>query len=479
MRSDSSSQHLRPRTVPADQIDVSALEPAALRVVARLKDRGHEAYLVGGCVRDLLIGRRPKDFDVATGAHPRQVKSIFGNCRIIGRRFKLVHVRYGAKVIETATFRREPAHREGEPLDFESLEPELAELEGQVASELPPVESAGARTTKAADLDALLITEDNEYGTAQEDALRRDFTVNALFYDPKRHEIIDWVGGLEDLQRGVLRTIGDPDIRLAEDPVRILRAIKFATRLGLRIDDPTWLSMCRHAPRLALSAPPRVLEEILRLLRSGSALGAFRMLRACDALRVILPAVDEYLGDKDDPHAAARGETFWRLLEALDNEVHQGVEPATAVLVALLFLRIVERECDPDTRLAPGPVGDLHVVAAEVLEPVAMRSRLPRKDVARARRLLVMQRKFHQTPSKRFRPLLFASSEDFEEALLLFKLRVVARGQGWDIYEGWRERRSQALEAAPDAVATERKQVRRRRRRRRSGPSGRAGAVDG
>ena len=477
MRSDSLSQHLRPRTVPADQIDASALDSYALRVVARLKDKGHEAYLVGGCVRDLLIGRRPKDFDVATSAHPRQVKSLFKNGRIIGRRFKLVHITYLGKVIETATFRREPAHREGELLDLESVEPELAELEGQVASELPPAASAKQEKAKAAHLDALLITEDNEYGTAQEDALRRDFTVNALFYDPKRHEIIDWVGGLEDLQRGVLRTIGDPDIRLAEDPVRILRAIKFATRLGLRIDESTWLAMCRHAPRLARSAPPRVLEEILRLLRSGSALGAFRMLRACDALGVILPAVDEYLGDKDDPHAAARGETFWRLIEALDNEVHQGGEPATAVLVALLFLRIVERECDPDTRLAPGPVPDLGVVAAEVLEPVAIRTRLPRKDVARARRLLVMQRRFHQTPSKRFRPLVFASSEDFEEALLLFKLRVAARGQGWDIYEGWRERRSQALETAPELVATERKQARRRRRRRRGGAAGRGGAA--
>jgi poly(A) polymerase len=474
MRSDSSSQPLRPRTVSADQIDVSALDMSALRVVARLKERGHEAYLVGGCVRDLLIGRRPKDFDVATSAHPRQVKSLFGNGRIIGRRFKLVHINYAGKIIETATFRREPAHREGEMLD---LEPELVELEGQVASELPPAAPASPKKPKSADLDSLLITEDNEYGTAQEDALRRDFTVNALFYDPKRHEIIDWVGGLEDLQHGVLRTIGDPDIRLAEDPVRILRAIKFATRLGLRIDDATWLAMCRHAPRLARSAPPRVLEEILRLLRSGSALGAFRMLRACDALGVILPAVDEYLGDKDDPHAAARGETFWRLLEALDNEVHQGGEPATAVLVALLFLRIVERECDPDTRLASGPVPELGVVAAEVLEPVALRTRLPRKDVARARRLLVMQRRFHQTPSKRFRPLVFAAAEDFEEALLLFKLRVAARGQGWDIYEGWRERRLQALEAAPEAVASERKKARRRRRRRRSGPAGRAGSA--
>ena len=474
MRSEPTSHLSEPRTVPAANIDTSALDPDALRVVSRLANAGFEAYLVGGCVRDLLIGRRPKDFDVATSAHPRQVKRLFRNGRIIGRRFKLVHVRYGENVIETATFRREPAHKEGE-----EVEPELAELEARVSAETPldpemeaALEAEAAEAEErggdahAGDLDALLITEDNEFGTAQEDALRRDFTVNALFYDADRHVVIDYVGGLEDLERGVLRTIGEPDVRLAEDPVRILRAIKFATRLGLRIDESTWDAMCRHAGRLSKSAPPRVLEEVLRLLRSGSALGAFRMLRACGALAVILPAIDEYLGDKDDPQSAARGDTFWRLLEALDGEVHQGVQPTTAVLIALLYLRIVERELDPDTRQGAGEPPSLGVVADEVLHPIALQTRLPRRDVARARRLLLVQERFKQASSRRFRPLAFAASEEFEEALLLFKLRIAARGQGWDIYEGWRERRVQALASPPDAVAADRKKSRRRRRRR-------------
>lgn len=483
MRSDPSLRLPEPRTVPAANIDTTALDPDALRVVSRLAHAGFEAYLVGGCVRDLLIGRRPKDFDVATSAHPRQVKRLFRNGRIIGRRFKLVHVRYGENVIETATFRREPAHKEGE-----EVEPELAELESRVAAESPldpdaearleaeaeEAEERSERARAAGDLDSLLITEDNEYGTAQEDALRRDFTVNALFYDADRHVVIDYVGGLDDLERGVLRTIGEPDVRLAEDPVRILRAIKFATRLGLRIDESVWEAMCRHADRLSKSAPPRVLEEVLRLLRSGSALGAFRMLRACGALAVILPAIDEYLGDKDDPQAAARGDTFWRLLEALDGEVHQGVQPTTAVLIALLYLRIVERELDPETRQGRGEPPGLGVVADEVLLPIAVQTRLPRRDVARARRLLLVQERFKQASSRRFRPLVFAASEEFEEALLLFKLRIAARGQGWDIYEGWRERRAQALEAPPDVAAAERKKSRRRRRR--GGRGGRGSA---
>ena len=250
----------RPTRVGADDIDRDALDKHALRVVERLQDHGHAAFFVGGCVRDLLIGRVPKDFDVATSARPRDVSRLFGNGRIIGRRFKLVHIRYGTKIIETATFRAEPREAAGDG--------------------------------------DLLIREDNEYGTAGEDARRRDFTVNGLFLDPTSDEILDYVHGLEDLDDRVLRTIGDPFVRLAEDPVRIMRAIKFATRLDFHIHQDTWDAMCEQAAQLERSAPPRVLEEILRLVRSGSALGAFRMMRDCGALEVLLPDLADYLGPR-------------------------------------------------------------------------------------------------------------------------------------------------------------------------------------
>jgi poly(A) polymerase len=429
-----------PRVLPADSIPPDALDQDALRVVSRLEREGFDAYLVGGCVRDLLIGRKPKDFDVATDAHPRQIKRLFRNARVIGRRFKLVHIVYGAHVVETATFRRDPFR---------------AEPEGE------------ADERGAEELDDLLITEDNVFGNAEEDARRRDFTVNALFLDPMRRVILDYVGGIEDLERGVLRTIGDPNKRMAEDPVRILRAIKFATRLGFRIDERTWEAMRASAPRLARSAPPRVLEEILRLLRSGTALGAFRMLRACGALSVVLPAVDRFLGRPDDPAAQPRAETFWRLLEALDADVHQGYVPTTAVCIALLYLRIIEREADPATREGPGDPPDLLTVTGEVLEPIALQTRLPRRDTGRARRIVFQQRRFTQTASKRFRPLLFLRSEDFPESLELFRLRVAARGQGWDIYEGWRERYQRAQTSPPEELLDERRGGGRRRRRRR------------
>ena len=423
------------RRVPAESIDREFLDRDARRVVQRLQHHGHEAYFVGGCVRDLLIGRRPKDFDVATSAHPKEIRRLFRNGRIIGRRFRLVHVYYGDHIIETSTFRRDPEN---------TLRPE-------------------------SELNDLLIVEDNVFGTAQEDARRRDFTVNGLFLDPSTHTILDYVDGLADLERRVLRTIGDPIVRMAEDPVRILRAVKFATRLDLRIDDRTWDAMTALAPHLGRSAPPRVLEEVLRLMRSGTALGAFKMLRASGALAVLLPTLDDYLGPRADPgpEAVLRAERFWRLLEALDSDVHGGYDPPTSVCFALLFLKVIEREADPATRTLPGSPGELGDVCDEVMEPLSAAARLSRRDFSSARRIIVQQPRFTQSPARNFSPLLFTLGEEFGEALDLFRLRVEARGQGWDIVEGWMDRWERARSASAEELEEERKRMRRGKRRRR------------
>jgi poly(A) polymerase len=442
------------RIVPASSIDPAHVDQDALRVLSRLQRNGFEAYLVGGCVRDLLLGRKPKDFDVATNAHPRAVRRLFRNARIIGRRFRLVHVVYGPHVIETSTFRSAP----------------------------PPVEEENGD---------LLIVEDNVYGSAAEDARRRDFTVNALFLEPTRWEIHDWVGGLSDIESGLLRTIGAPRVRFAEDPVRILRAIKFATRLGFRIEDETWAAMGELHDELVRSAPPRVFEEILRLLASGTALGAFRMLRACGALRTLLPEVDDYLGARDDPDPAAhdRADSYWRLLEALDADVHARRAPTSAVMLAVIFMRVVEREAErlhvaggdasaASVSLAPGTLAtaDLAAAAEHVFEPVAEKARLARRAIERAKQLIVNQRRFTQPSTKGFRPLLFLRGEDFAESLHLFRLRSAAWGQGWDVVEGWIERHRQALEVPEEELADMRQRKRRRHRRgRRGGRRGRCG----
>src|SRR4029077_6506381 len=209
-------------------------------------------YLVGGGVRDLLLGRRPKDFDVGTSAHPYQVKKLFRNCWIIGRRFRLAHVKFGQKVIEVATFRRQVEAGEEIVQDgFPAPDPTTPEGEH-------------------------LIHHDNTFGTPEEDAFRRDFTINALVYDIATFSIIDYVGGLDDLRAGVVRSIGDPRVRFQEDPVRMLRAVALAARLDFTLDPPIRSAIAELRHEIARSSPARLLEEYYKILRAGSAEKTFR-----------------------------------------------------------------------------------------------------------------------------------------------------------------------------------------------------------
>lgn len=266
-------------TVSARDVD-----PDALSVLRRLQAQGYTAYLVGGGVRDLLLGRTPKDFDVATDARPNQIKKLFRNAYVIGRRFRLVLIRFGEKQIETATFRRDPGAEDDAP--------------------------AGA----AAERDGALYQDsDNVFGTPEEDALRRDFTVNALFWDPATGEIIDYTGGLKDLRRKVLRCIGDPAVRFREDPVRMLRAIRLGSRLGFSIHADSLAAIRRYGSEIAAASKPRLFEEVLRLFTFARSREAFGRLHETGLLRELLPAVADYVertgGDRSP---------FWRWLEALD-----------------------------------------------------------------------------------------------------------------------------------------------------------------
>lgn len=411
--------NLRPRLVSATgRISPATLDADAVRVVDRLQAAGYEAYLVGGCVRDLWLGKKPKDFDVVTSARPRQIRRIFRNCRIIGRRFKLAHVVFrrpdGTEhIVETATFRRAP--EPGEDLDRDSLGNDL------------------------------LITDDNTFGTAAEDAVRRDFTINALFFDPRTWRIIDYIGGLDDLDRQRIETIGDPNIRLREDPVRILRAIKFAARLNFKIAHETYQAMLRHAGDLAMSAVPRLLEENLRLLRSGHAYTAFQLLAQCGALSIILPEIAQFL--EVERRRAQHGQffidLFWRDIQALDESVAAGDPVTPAFLHSVLFYRLFERECDPNRRISHYPIRESIDAAEAVFEPYARRMRIPKFDFARAKQICASQPRFLLQTNKRFRPSHFVEQEYFTESLSLFRLHCVvleAFGMGakyWEIYDSW------------------------------------------
>src|SRR4051794_21511978 len=274
-----------PRIVPRQEHPISRrdIDPDALKVLYRLRQAEHTAYLVGGSVRDLLLGRRPKDFDIGTSAHPYQVKKLFRNCWIIGRRFRLAHVKFGQKVIEVATFRRQVAVGE-EVVQDGVPAPDPTTPEGEH-----------------------LIHHDNTFGTPEEDAFRRDFTINALFYDIATFSVIDYVGGLEDLRAGVVRSIGDPDVRLREDPVRMLRALALAARLDFTIE-PTLLHAIRaNGHEIAKSSQPRLLEEYYKILRAGSAEKAFRGLADLGLLEPI----------SSELHRGAT-DALWQSLAALD-----------------------------------------------------------------------------------------------------------------------------------------------------------------
>ncbi|MCD9097813.1 polynucleotide adenylyltransferase PcnB [Luteimonas fraxinea] len=245
------------RTIPRDQHTISRrqISQNALRVLYRLHEAGHEAYLVGGAVRDVLVGLTPKDFDIATDATPEQVKGLFRNCRLIGRRFRLAHVVFGREIIEVATFRAN--------VDDGSGDREVHD---------------GGRLLR-----------DNVYGTIEDDAVRRDFTANALYYAIADFSVRDYTGGFEDVQNRVMRLIGDPDTRYREDPVRMLRAVRLAAKLGFTIEPGTAEPIPRLASLLAEAAPARLFEECLKLFLSGHAVASFEGLERHGLLPALFP----------------------------------------------------------------------------------------------------------------------------------------------------------------------------------------------
>jgi poly(A) polymerase len=357
-----------PRIVRREEHSVSRrdIDPDALKVLYRLRQYDHVAYLVGGSVRDLLLGRRPKDFDIGTSAHPYQVKKLFRNCWIIGRRFRLAHVKFGMKVIEVATFRRQ-----------------VAAGEEVVADGVP----APDPTTPEGEQ---LIHHDNTFGTPEEDAFRRDFTINALFYDIATFSVIDYVGGLEDLRAGVVRSIGDPDVRLNEDPVRMLRAIATAARLDFAIE-PTLLAAIRtHRREISKSSMARLLEEYYKILRAGSSEKAFRALADVGLLEPI--SKELHLGANDP---------LWRSLAALDayrRRFESTPETLTnAILVGSLLIPLgislhpprsqsSVREGSESMPTAPRPPRH---------PPVPRLGDLPlaRRDIERLRQIVTLQRR--------------------------------------------------------------------------------------
>ncbi len=372
-------------------LEESKIDPDVQKVIRRLTRSGYEAYLVGGCVRDLLLDRRPKDFDVATSARPEEVRELFRNSRIIGRRFRLVHVLFqGGKVIEVATFRRNPRE------------------DGDESS-------------------TLLIRADNVFGVAHEDASRRDFTINALFYDLERREILDWVGGMKDIERRVVHTIGDPETRFHEDPIRILRALKFAGRLDLGITPDVYDAVVFCRETLALAARPRVSEEILRLLRGGQARRTIYLAWETGVLDVLLPEIAGLLYDDTSLDEGA-GKRLFRLLAYLDKRIKNDGPLDDAVLWTLLLL-------EPMKEVSEG-ARDRMAVVSEFLEPLIERLAISRRHADTMRRIVAILPRILAGRAGRF-----ARTELFDLALDVAEADLFARGQPTNIVSDLRQKK--------------------------------------
>jgi poly(A) polymerase len=410
-----------PRVIPRAEHSLSRrdIDPEALKVLYRLRQSNHVAYLVGGSVRDLLLGRRPKDFDIGTSAHPYQVKKLFRNCWIIGRRFRLAHVKFGPKVVEVATFRRQ-----------------LQPGEEVVQDGVPAAPTSPDSET--------LIHRDNTFGTPEEDAFRRDFTINALFYDIGTFAIIDYVNGVEDLRAGIVRSIGDPAVRFREDPVRMLRAIALASRLDFTIDSPILEAIRAERREIARSSPARLMEEYYKILRSGAAEKTFRSLVDAGLLE---PVAIEL-------HAGA-GEPLWRSLRALDAyRKNFEATPETftnAVLLGSLLVPLGSAP-RPDRRQQTPRLGEL---------PLA------RRDLERLRQLLSLQRRLHDASVSPRAERALTHRSVFRDALSWLEIH----GGAPDLVEHWisvlAARGAQEPVVAEEGEARPARRRRRRRRRRR------------
>jgi poly(A) polymerase len=401
-------------------ISRSNIPENVLKVLYRLHRSGRKGYLCGGSVRDLLLGRRPKDFDVVTDARPQEIRRLFRNSRIIGRRFRLAHIMFQDLVVEVSTFRREP--------------------------ELQNSESEGD----------LLVRDDNVFGTPIQDARRRDFTVNGLFYDIGTFSVIDYVGGIDDLRAGVIRVIGDPDIRFREDPVRMMRALEFAARLDFEVEPGTWDAISRHREDILKASPARVTDEILELLRRGWALESMHLMDETGLLEPLVPELSEMID-------SGEGDYLWRMLEVLDRTIKSSREINDIVLLSVLLLPLImeaieRREKAQGERLQSGEIVPfIREQVDAVFERLVMPAWMRHEIVQNFELLWRMQ----EPPSERKRDWRLVLRERFQDALALYELYSFSSGKFVDSFREWRD-----LAARVRGNQEKPKKAKRRRRRR-------------
>lgn len=389
---------------PDHCISRARISDSALKVLYRLKNAGCGAYLVGGSVRDLLLGQEPKDFDVATDAEPEEVRKLFRNSRLIGRRFRLVHVQFGREIIEVATFR---ALHDADP----------GESDGDVALD-----------------DSGRILRDNVYGTQEEDALRRDFTVNALFYDIRDFSVVDYVGGMEDLQRGVLRLIGDPVTRYREDPVRMLRAVRFAVKLGFRIDRDTEAPLFELGHLLRDIPPARLFDEILKLFMNGTGVQCFELLRHYGLFAHLFPETERELAHEEEGFPI----TFVaRALGNTDKRVADDKPVTPAFVFAALLWEPVRRRTTELVESGRSEAEAVRIAGEEVAARARDTVAIPKRFATPMKEIFQFQFRLRRRRGKR--TLRTLGHPRFRAAYDFFCLRAEVGEEDPELAEWWTE----------------------------------------
>ncbi len=404
------------KTYPFEQhgLSVKQVDLDALYVMEKLRASGFTAYLVGGSVRDLLLHQKPKDFDISTSAEPEEIRKIFRNCILIGRRFRLAHIRFGKKTLEVSTFRS-----------------------GLIESDE-------------------LILRDNVWGSPEEDAMRRDFTINGLFYDPATQEIIDYVEGYPDLQKKLLRSIGQPYLRFKQDPVRMLRLLKFQARFGFEVDPTSQIALLECRAEIVKSAPARVLEELLRMLESGASEQFFRLMTDHGLLHLMMPAFGEFM-------ESSNGEDVLSYLKEIDTTFHETrrSKPDRSALLACLIFPILEKRID--TRFASREkIPHLGEIYSEVQDQIDEVFRpflqLPRRLRISLASILTSQYRLTPLDKKKKQRVRIPNDPDFSNALKFFEIRACLQPALQQTWEEWNE-------VCPPMDAHPHEPRRRRRRR--------------
>jgi poly(A) polymerase len=416
-------------------ISRNGISPNAVKVLYRLKNAGYQAYLVGGGVRDLLLGREPKDFDIATDAHPEDVRQLFRNCRLIGRRFRLAHVVFGREVIEVATFRA--FHEQEDEVD-------------------------GRQTDEGR------ILRDNVYGSIEDDAWRRDFSVNALYYNIGDFSVVDYTGGMADLKAGLLRLIGDPEQRFREDAVRMLRAVRFAVKLGFLIEERCERKMLELAPLLGEIPAARLYEEVLKLFLSGYGLEAFEKLRHYGLFAQLFPLTEKAL-EREEQHFPLTLVT--RALENTDARIAEDKPVTPAFLFAALLWEPMRQRYEALQAEGLPPLEAMQVAGNEIVSQQAQAISIPKRFTLPMREIWTLQARLEQRQGKR--PLRLLGHPRFRAAYDFLLLRCASGEAPAELGEWWTE--FQTLNPDEQVQAAGPAKTAKKRRRRPRKPRGATG----